>query len=190
MTGLLGLLLFLLLFASSPKCCDGVGLKSNQGVGLAAKSKATLGKCKTCIYVVERLKNIEQFETSICTDVYQHSPDDYAFVCLQFCVKALCHFYCPFPPSMQCHTVLIELKSNKANARHWMKKGCWKYEKYENAKEWIQPCPSHVTCAVRCLIFSALFLPLLISPHLIATGLLVACAHSSLLDFLLLACRA
>jgi len=85
-----------------------------------------LGNCKTCVFVLERIKKgTDMLLPSICTEIYKQFAGDYKF----------------------CHFTLDALAANGNNVRYWLFEGCYKYEIYQ-AKEWVKPCPSHVMCAV------------------------------------------
>jgi hypothetical protein len=83
--------------------------------------------CKTCVFVIERMKKgTNMLLPSICTELFGKEGD-----------KAYA----------DCHQVLNALEENGNNVRYWLFEGCYKYEEYQ-AKEWIKPCPSHVICSV------------------------------------------
>jgi len=84
------------------------------------------GPCKTCVFVVERIKKgTNMLLPAICSEIYISYPDAYAM----------------------CHQVLNSLSLNGNNVRYWLFEGCYKYEIYQ-AKEWVKPCPTHVMCTV------------------------------------------
>lgn len=84
------------------------------------------GGCKTCVFVLERIKKgSNMLLPAICSELYHKYPDAYAL----------------------CHQVLNALSINGNNVRYWLFEGCFKYEIYQS-KEWIKPCPSHVMCSV------------------------------------------
>jgi len=84
------------------------------------------GSCKTCVFVLERIKKgSNMLLPAICSELYHKYPDAYAL----------------------CHQVLNALSINGNNVRYWLFEGCFKYEIYQS-KEWIKPCPSHVMCSV------------------------------------------
>jgi len=84
------------------------------------------GPCKTCVFVLERIKKgTNMLLPAICSELYHKYPDAYAL----------------------CHQVLNALSINGNNVRYWLFEGCFKYEIYQS-KEWIKPCPSHVMCSV------------------------------------------
>lgn len=84
------------------------------------------GACKTCVFVLERIKKgSNMLLPAICSELYHKYPDAYAL----------------------CHQVLNALSINGNNVRYWLFEGCFKYEIYQS-KEWIKPCPSHVMCSV------------------------------------------
>jgi len=84
------------------------------------------GPCKTCVFVLERIKKgSNMLLPAICSELYHKYPDAYAL----------------------CHQVLNALSINGNNVRYWLFEGCFKYEIYQS-KEWIKPCPSHVMCSV------------------------------------------
>lgn len=90
------------------------------------KVGAALGTCKTCVYVLERIKKgTNPLLSQVCHDLYPDYKDDYGI----------------------CHQVLESLSENGNNVRYWLFEGCYKYEIYQ-AKEWVKPCPSHVMCSV------------------------------------------
>jgi hypothetical protein len=87
---------------------------------------AEFGSCKTCVFVLERIKKgSNMLLPAICSELYHKYPDAYAL----------------------CHQVLNALSINGNNVRYWLFEGCFKYEIYQS-KEWIKPCPSHVMCSV------------------------------------------
>jgi len=95
------------------------------GAEAAAFPISQLDICKTCVFVIERIKKgTDKLLPSICSEIVSQLPDNYPY----------------------CHFVLDALASNGNNARYWLFEGCYKYEVYE-AKEWIRPCPSHVMCS-------------------------------------------
>jgi len=84
------------------------------------------GPCKTCVFVLERIKKgSNMLLPAICSELYHKYPDAYAL----------------------CHQVLNALSINGNNVRYWLFEGFFKYEIYQS-KEWIKPCPSHVMCSV------------------------------------------
>jgi len=86
----------------------------------------SFGPCKTCVFVVERIKKgTNLLLPAICSEIYLKFPEAYPI----------------------CHQVLNALSLNGNNVRYWLFEGCYKYEIY-NAKEWVKPCPSHVMCTV------------------------------------------
>lgn len=88
--------------------------------------EGTFGTCKTCVFVLERIKKgTNMLLPAICSEIYIKFPDAYAV----------------------CHQVLNSLSLNGNNVRYWLFEGCYKYEIYQ-AKEWVKPCPSHVMCTV------------------------------------------
>jgi len=114
------------------------GHRSLVQTGAAASSQVTaraagddgdgedFGACKTCVFVLERIKKgSNMLLPAICSELYHKYPDAYAL----------------------CHQVLNALSINGNNVRYWLFEGCFKYEIYQS-KEWIKPCPSHVMCSV------------------------------------------
>jgi len=92
----------------------------------SATSDSEFGTCKTCVFVVERIKKgTNLLLPAICSEIYLKFPNAYSI----------------------CHEVLNALSLNGNNVRYWLFEGCYKYEIY-NAKEWVKPCPSHVMCTV------------------------------------------
>jgi len=113
-------------------------LAAGQGAGLVVHQKSLareagedgdgedFGPCKTCVFVLERIKKgSNMLLPAICSELYHKYPDAYAL----------------------CHQVLNALSINGNNVRYWLFEGCFKYEIYQS-KEWIKPCPSHVMCSV------------------------------------------
>jgi len=97
------------------------------------------GPCKTCVFVLERIKKgTNMLLPAICSELYHKFPDAYAL----------------------CHQVLNALSINGNNVRYWLFEGCFKYEIYQS-KEWIKPCPSHVMCSVLKDLASQPFCPAL-----------------------------
>jgi hypothetical protein len=97
------------------------------------------GPCKTCVFVLERIKKgSNMLLPAICSELYHKYPDAYAL----------------------CHQVLNALSINGNNVRYWLFEGCFKYEIYQS-KEWIKPCPSHVMCSVLKDLSAAPFCPAL-----------------------------
>jgi len=97
------------------------------------------GPCKTCVFVLERIKKgTNMLLPAICSELYHKFPDAYAL----------------------CHQVLNALSINGNNVRYWLFEGCFKYEIYQS-KEWIKPCPSHVMCSVLKDLASNPFCPAL-----------------------------
>jgi len=95
-------------------------------VKTGVKGDDEFSECKTCVFVLERIKKgTNMLLPAICSELYLKYPDSYAF----------------------CHQVLNALSLNGNNVRYWLFEGCYKYEIYQ-AKEWIKPCPSHVMCSV------------------------------------------
>jgi len=93
---------------------------------VAVKEGDEFSECKTCVFVLERIKKgTNMLLPAICSELYLKYPDSYAY----------------------CHQVLNALSLNGNNVRYWLFEGCYKYEIYQ-AKEWIKPCPSHVMCSV------------------------------------------
>jgi len=87
---------------------------------------AEFGPCRTCVFVLERIKKgTNMLLPAICSDIYTKFPDAYSY----------------------CHQTLNALALNGNNVRYWLFEGCYKFEVY-NSKEWIKPCPSHVMCSV------------------------------------------
>jgi len=114
-------------------------------LGVASKTKADeeegekFGSCKTCVFVLERIKKgTNMLLPAICSELYHKYPDAYAL----------------------CHQVLNALSINGNNVRYWLFEGCYKYEIYQS-KEWIKPCPSHVMCSVLKDLASKPFCPAL-----------------------------
>jgi hypothetical protein len=90
-----------------------------------------LGKCRTCVYVLERIKQGYQYLLpSICVEIFSKTGSsadgkkDYAY----------------------CHQTLAALSVWGNNVKHWLQYGCYKSEEY-GAMELIKPCPSHVICS-------------------------------------------
>jgi hypothetical protein len=97
------------------------------------------GPCKTCVFVLERIKKgSNMLLPAICSELYHKYPDAYAL----------------------CHQVLNALSINGNNVRYWLFEGCFKYEIYQS-KEWIKPCPSHVMCSVLKDLSASPFCPAL-----------------------------
>lgn len=95
-------------------------------VGASEEVKADLGACKTCVFVLERIKKgTNPLLGQVCHDLYPKYEKDYGL----------------------CHQTLEALSENGNNVRYWLFEGCYKYEVYQ-AKEWVKPCPSHVMCSV------------------------------------------
>jgi len=95
-------------------------------VKTGVKGDDEFSECKTCVFVLERIKKgTNMLLPAICSELYLKYPDSYAF----------------------CHQVLNALSLNGNNVRYWLFEGCYKYEIYQ-AKEWNKPCPSHVMCSV------------------------------------------
>jgi len=104
-----------------------------------AKEGEEFGPCKTCVFVLERIKKgSNMLLPAICSELYHKYPDAYAL----------------------CHQVLNALSINGNNVRYWLFEGCFKYEIYQS-KEWIKPCPSHVMCSVLKDLAAAPFCPAL-----------------------------
>ena len=96
------------------------------GGGEEGGGDGEFSECKTCVFVLERIKKgTNMLLPAICSELYLKYPDAYAY----------------------CHQVLNALSLNGNNVRYWLFEGCYKYEIYQ-AKEWIKPCPSHVMCSV------------------------------------------
>jgi len=94
--------------------------------GRAGGTEGDFSPCKTCVFVLERIKKgTKMLLPAICSELYHKYPDAYAL----------------------CHQVLNALSINGNNVRYWLFEGCYKYEIYQS-KEWIKPCPSHVMCSV------------------------------------------
>jgi len=92
----------------------------------AKDEDGVFGWCKTCVFVLERIKKgTNMLLPAICSEIYISFPNAYAL----------------------CHQVLNALSLNGNNVRYWLFEGCYKYEIYQ-AKEWVKPCPSHVMCTV------------------------------------------
>jgi hypothetical protein len=92
-----------------------------------SESESSMGPCKNCVYVLERIKQGYQYLLpSICVEIYskESSSEEYS----------------------TCHQVLASLSVWGHNVRHWFHYGCYKSESY-GAMELIRPCPSHVICA-------------------------------------------
>jgi len=105
-------------------------IQSNSAVAVAGPGEdgdgEDFGPCKTCVFVLERIKKgSNMLLPAICSELYHKYPDAYAL----------------------CHQVLNALSINGNNVRYWLFEGCFKYEIYQS-KEWIKPCPSHVMCSV------------------------------------------
>jgi len=106
------------------------------------------GPCKTCVFVLERIKKgSNMLLPAICSELYHKYPDAYAL----------------------CHQVLNALSINGNNVRYWLFEGCFKYEIYQS-KEWIKPCPSHVMCSVLKDLSAAPFCPALPMENPFAAG--------------------
>jgi len=112
----------------------GAQVAAGAGSQVAAHARAAgddgdgedFGPCKTCVFVLERIKKgSNMLLPAICSELYHKYPDAYAL----------------------CHQVLNALSINGNNVRYWLFEGCFKYEIYQS-KEWIKPCPSHVMCSV------------------------------------------
>jgi hypothetical protein len=107
--------------------------------GGAASGGGSFGPCKTCVFVLERIKKgTNMLLPAICSELYIKFPDAYA----------------------TCHQVLNALSLNGNNVRYWLFEGCYKFEIYQ-AKEWVKPCPSHVMCAVLKTLNNQPFCPAL-----------------------------
>jgi len=85
------------------------------GAKAGAKAKAPgedgdgedFGPCKTCVFVLERIKKgSNMLLPAICSELYHKYPDAYAL----------------------CHQVLNALSINGNNVRYWLFEGCFKYE--------------------------------------------------------------
>lgn len=109
----------------NPRLIEVLAAAGSRHSAKAGDEDAKLTPCKTCVFVLERIKSGLELLPSICSEIYMKYPDSYG----------------------TCHQVLNSLTINGVNSRTWLFAGCNKYEKY-NAKEWIEPCPSHVLCAV------------------------------------------
>ncbi|GAB5371821.1 hypothetical protein AAMO2058_001612700 [Amorphochlora amoebiformis] len=99
------------------------GVQSNLTASMRKDDKWS--KCKTCVFMMERIKKgTNMILPTICTELRLKYPDSYT----------------------DCHGLLKEINLEANNIRYWMFEGCYKYEIYE-AREWTQPCPSHVICS-------------------------------------------
>jgi len=94
----------------------------------AVKTKsASLGPCKDCIYVVERLKHGYQYMLpAVCVEIFSKTKSQEEYT--------------------KCHEVVASLSVWGSDAKAWMKTGCYKSEPY-GASELVKPCPSHVMCS-------------------------------------------
>jgi len=118
------------------------------GVVAKAGDGEEFGPCKTCVFVLERIKKgSNMLLPAICSELYHKYPDAYAL----------------------CHQVLNALSINGNNVRYWLFEGCFKYEIYQS-KEWIKPCPSHVMCSVLKDLSAAPFCPALPMENPFAEG--------------------
>lgn len=73
-------------------------------------------KCKTCVFMIERIKKgTNMLLPAICSELYLKYPDSYT----------------------ECHGLLKGINLEANNIRFWLFEGCYKYELYE-AKEWIK----------------------------------------------------
>jgi len=91
----------------------------------AATASIPWGPCRTCVWVLERLKLGKGILVrQLCDELYQKLPDYFSL----------------------CHQVLDAMMANARNIQYWEEQGCYKYEVYD-AREWVKPCPSHVICA-------------------------------------------
>jgi hypothetical protein len=101
-------------------------VQTHASTSASAAEGDEFGSCKTCVFVLERIKKgSNMLLPAICSELYHKYPDAYAL----------------------CHQVLNALSINGNNVRYWLFEGCFKYEIYQS-KEWIKPCPSHVMCSV------------------------------------------
>lgn len=104
-------------------------LRAGSGVG------GGLGSCKTCVYVLERIKQGYQYQLpAICTEVFKGGLTGAST-----------------SPTLAedfgaCHEVLAGLSVWGQNVKNWFHAGCYKSEAY-GAMELIKPCPSHVICS-------------------------------------------
>lgn len=90
-----------------------------------------MGGCKTCVYVLERIKQGYQYLLpAICVEVFSKETS---------AAEGKKDFG-------ECHQVLASLSVWGNNVRHWFHYGCYKAESY-GAMELIRPCPSHVICS-------------------------------------------
>lgn len=121
---------------STPHSLIQAGAKAKEG---EEEEGEKFGPCKTCVFVLERIKKgTNMLLPAICSELYHKYPDAYAL----------------------CHQVLNALSINGNNVRYWLFEGCYKYEIYQS-KEWIKPCPSHVMCSVLKDLSSKPFCPAL-----------------------------
>jgi len=124
---------------SSPNNNALIQANSQLMVGEGDDDGEKFGPCKTCVFVLERIKKgTNMLLPAICSELYHKYPDAYAL----------------------CHQVLNALSINGNNVRYWLFEGCFKYEIYQS-KEWIKPCPSHVMCSVLKDLAAAPFCPAL-----------------------------
>jgi len=101
-------------------------LALHESSGGSSGGGGDFGNCKTCVFVLERIKKgTNMLLPAICSEIYISFPQAYAV----------------------CHQVLNALSLNGNNVRYWLFEGCYKYEIYQS-KEWVKPCPSHVMCTV------------------------------------------
>jgi DNA-binding transcriptional regulator YdaS (Cro superfamily) len=105
--------------------------------------RGRMGRCRVCIYVMERLKQGYAFDpSSICAEVVMknHEPIDN-----QIFKHAMGKDFAA------CHQVLGALKQWGPSVRQWMEDGCWKLAEAINGRtvpeaELVVPCPSHTIC--------------------------------------------
>jgi hypothetical protein len=91
------------------------------GRGIRIAGRPPQSPCKTCTFVVERVKlGTGMLMPSLCTELFEKEGD-----------KAYA----------DCHQVLNVLQENGNNFRHWLGEGCY------NHKLWYKPCPSHQICS-------------------------------------------
>lgn len=118
-------------FALAPPTVTSLGVRAGAQQGMSVA--AGVGPCKTCVYVIERIKQGYQYLLpSICMELFKgglangaaSDTQDYA----------------------SCHEVVASLSTWGSHIKQWIHHGCYKVEMY-GAMELIKPCPSHVMCS-------------------------------------------
>eukprot|EP00941_MAST-03F_sp_MAST-3F-sp1_P006544 g6544.t1 len=103
-----------------------------------------LGRCRVCIYVMERIKEGYMFDlSSICNEIVMKKRKDIASLVYQHALGK---------DFAACQQVIASFKQWGPSVKQWLQQGCFKLGESETNSSLpqaslVKPCPSHTICS-------------------------------------------